>query len=78
MCDTKDKTRDTDVEDMLPLWQQMYREGAEFFLEGEKMLPAEVLSRAVKEDGVYMADYVFGEAGKIKQVRFDKVVPEEP
>lgn len=78
MCDTKDKTRDTDVEDMLPLWQQMYREGAEFFLEGEQMLPAEVLSRAVKEDGVYMADYVFGEAGKIEQVRFDKVVPEQP
>lgn len=78
MQETKDKMRDTAVGDILPLWQRMYCEGTEFFMEGKQMLPTEVLSRAVKEDGVYMADYVLGEAGKIEQVRFDKVVPEKP
>lgn len=61
---------------MLPLWQRMCREGAEFFVDGEAVSLAAAIARAVREDGVYMADYVLGEEGKIEQVRFDKVRPE--
>lgn len=61
---------------MLPMWQQMCREGTEFFVDGEAVSLAAAIARAVREDGVYMADYVLGEEGKIEQVRFDRVRPE--
>lgn len=76
MRDENDKIRDGAAECMLELWQRMHKEGAEFFVDGEDVLPSDAVSRAVKEDGVYMADYVIGEKGKIKEVRLDKVYPE--
>ena len=76
MQNTNDKIRDTASKCMLSYWQRMHREGAEFFVDGEAVQPADAISIAVREDGVYMADYVMGEKGKIKQVRFDKVTSE--
>lgn len=72
----KNKFRDAAAERVLDLWQRMYREGAEFFVDGEAVLPKDAVSKAVREDGVYMTDYVWGEAGKIEQVRLNKVYPE--
>ena len=62
--------------DMLPLWHQMQREGTAFYVEGKAVSASEAISSAVREDGVYMADYVFGDAGKVEQVRLDRVNPE--
>lgn len=70
----KDKKRkDAAGERILSFWQKINREGAEFFVDGECVLPADAYTKAVKEDGVYMTDYVWGEEGKIKQVRLNKV-----
>lgn len=73
MQDKKNKRRDTAVERILPAWRRMHREGAEFFIDGEVVCVADAVSKAVKEDSVYMTDYVWGEKGKIEQVRLDKV-----
>lgn len=73
MQDEKDKIRDTAEEGVGCLWRRMHREGAEFFVDGEAVLPTDAISKAVREDCVYMTDYVWGEEGKIMQVRLDKV-----
>lgn len=69
-------TGNPDEKGMLPLWQQMQREGAVFYVEGKAVSASEAVSRAVREDGAYMADYVFGAEGKVEQVRLDRVNPE--
>lgn len=76
MRDEKNKNKDAAEERMLNLWQRMHREGAEFFVDGEAVLPKDAVVKAVREDGVYMTDYVWGDKGKIEQVRLDKVYPE--
>lgn len=73
---TNDKIRDAALEDLLPLWERMHQEGVEFFMDGKQMPLSDVLNKAVKEENVYMADYVLGEEGRIEQVRFDRVTPE--
>ena len=50
-----------------------YLEGVQLFVDGEAVLPEEAANRAVREDCVYMADYVLGKAGGIEQIRFDKL-----
>lgn len=60
-------------ERMRLLLEQMYSHGVELFVDGEAALPIDAAARAVREDSPYMADYVFGDTGNIKQVRFDKV-----
>lgn len=63
----------SDTEQMLALFEQMQRKGTEFFVDGEPVLPKEAVTRAVREDSVYMADYVIGDEGKVAQIRFDKI-----
>lgn len=60
-------------ERMRLLLEQMCSQGVELFVDGEAALPDEAAARAVREDSPYMADYVFGDAGNIEQIRFDKV-----
>lgn len=71
--DDKKEKGDAAGERLLSFWQKMNREGAEFFVDGEVVCPKDAYSKAVREDGVYMTDYVIGESGKIRQVRLDKV-----
>ena len=52
--------------------QRAYLQGAEFFVDGEAVGAEEALARMVREDD-YMADYICDAAGRIAQVRFDKV-----
>lgn len=63
----------SDTKQMLALFEQMQKKGTEFFVDGEPVLPKEAVTKAVKEESVYMADYVMGDEGKVKQVRFDKI-----
>lgn len=58
---------------MQSMLEQMQDKGVELFVDGEAALPGEAAAKAVCEDSPYMADYVFGSAGKIEQVRFDRV-----
>lgn len=58
---------------METLLEQMRDKGVKLFVDGEAALPSEAAARSVRENSPYMADYVFGDAGKIEQVRFDRV-----
>lgn len=60
-------------ERMQLLLEQMRSQGVELFVDGRAVLPGDAAARAVREDSPYMADYVFGDAGNIEQIRFDKV-----
>lgn len=51
----------------------MRRNGVEFFIDGQAVLPVEAVARAVRENSPYMADYVLDASGAIEQVRFDRV-----
>ncbi|MBE5883750.1 MAG: hypothetical protein E7291_04980 [Lachnospiraceae bacterium] len=51
----------------------LQKSGVEFFIDGEAVLPRDIMQRTVQEQYAYMADYVLGENGKVQQVRFDRV-----
>lgn len=53
--------------------KQLQKAGAEFFVDGEEVSLDEAVKRAVQEEHTYMADYVLSRAGKVEQVRFDRV-----
>ncbi len=58
---------------MLTRLEQLRESGVELFVDGKEVLPDEAVSKAVRENSPYMADYVLDAAGTIEQVRFDKV-----
>ena len=60
-------------ERMKILLEQMKSRGVKLFVDGKAALPEEAAASAVHEDSPYMADYVFGDAGNIEQIRFDRV-----
>ena len=53
--------------------EEMYDRGVSLFVDGRAVVPYDKAIGAVCEDSSYMADYVFGEEGRLAQVRFDKV-----
>ncbi len=75
LYDERKEVGDMDAvrEHMLLRLEQMRLSGVEFFVDGREVLPAEAVSRAVRENSPYMADYVLDASGVIEQIRFDKV-----
>lgn len=73
MHDEKSDSMRTAREDLLLQLERMSRNGVGLYVDGKRVLPAEAVSRAVREDSPYMADYVLNDKGAIEQVRFDKV-----
>lgn len=69
------RIEDVDVarEYLTALLGQMRDSGVELYVDGRAALPEEAAAKSVCEDSPYMADYVFGDAGKIEQVHFDRV-----
>lgn len=59
--------------EMLVTLENLRQKGAVFYVDNREVLPYEAVSQVVKEESVYMADYIVGDQGKITQVRFDKV-----
>lgn len=58
---------------MLLRLEQMRQNGVELFVDGRAALPGEAVSKAVRENSPYMADYVLDATGAIEQIRFDRV-----
>ena len=73
MYDKKTDAMENAKKRMLLHLEEMSRSGVRLFVDGRAVLPAEAVSRAVREDSPYMADYVLDSDGAIEQVRFDKV-----
>lgn len=59
-------TLETRLEDILS-------RGIELYLDGQPASPARIAERFVKEDAVYMPDFVLNEEGILTQVRYDEV-----
>lgn len=64
---------ETAKERMAILFEQMQNKGVRFYVDDRAALPVEAVEKAVCENSPYMADYVFGNAGEIEQVRFDRI-----
>ncbi len=75
MYDGKVKAENLELakKQMLLSLEQMRKRGVELFVDGHAALPSEAVSKAVRENSPYMADYVLDSAGAIEQIRFDKV-----
>lgn len=52
---------------------QVREEGISLFLEGKPSDPETIAERFVREEEAYMADYVLDDAGRLKELRYDKV-----
>ncbi|HJA92525.1 MAG TPA: hypothetical protein H9717_05350 [Candidatus Eisenbergiella merdipullorum] len=54
--------------------KKMKKQGVALYLEGKPASPDEIAKKYyVREDSVYMPDYVTDEEGKLTEVRYDKV-----
>lgn len=76
LCEVNEEIMNMEAarERMIILLEQMRDRGVELYVDGEAALPGEAAAKSVRENSPYMADYVFGDAGNIEQVRFDKVI----
>lgn len=54
-------------------WEEKGCAGTEFVVDGQLMELPDVLRCVVMEKSPYMADYVPGEHGTIRQIRFDRI-----
>lgn len=53
--------------------EQVCDSGVALFLEGEPSSPEEIAGRCIREESIYMADYILDEQGILKELRYDKV-----
>lgn len=66
--------KDMDM-DLLAYYERLRDNGAVFFVDDQPILPKKALIRVVKEENIYMPDYITDETGKITEVRFDRINP---
>ena len=53
--------------------EMISRSGVCLFLEGQPATPEQIADCCVREETVYMADYVMDDAGTLKELRYDRV-----
>lgn len=54
--------------------EAILNQGIELYLEGRPASPDRIVERFVREDTVYMPDFVISEDGILTQVRYDKIM----
>ncbi len=54
--------------------ENIYRQGIELYLDGQPASPAGIVDLFVREETVYMPDFVIDENGRLTQIRYDKIV----
>lgn len=47
--------------------------GIKLFMDGKPASPEQIAGKCVRENFVYMADYVIAETGKLKEIRYDRI-----
>ena len=52
---------------------QYEKAGVKLYLDGNPSDTDHILQKCVREDAVYMADYIADEAGKVKEIRYDLI-----
>lgn len=53
--------------------EDILNQGIELYLDGRPASPSKIAERFVREDAVYMPDFVINEEGILTQVRYDKI-----
>lgn len=53
--------------------ESILSQGIELYLDGLPASPSGIVERFVREDAVYMPDFVIDEEGILTQVRYDKI-----
>ncbi len=48
-------------------------QGVELYLDGRPATPERIANRFVREEAVYMPDFVLDENGALTQIRYDKI-----
>ena len=54
--------------------EAILEQGIELYLDGRPASPGRIVERFVREDTVYMPDFVIGDDGVLTQVRYDKIM----
>lgn len=54
--------------------EAILHQGIELYLDGKPASPDKIVERFVREDTVYMPDFVLNEDGALTQVRYDKIM----
>lgn len=54
--------------------ENILSQGIELYLDGKPASPAGIVERFVREDAVYMPDFVINDEGVLTQVRYDKIM----
>lgn len=54
--------------------EAILNQGIELYLDGRPASPDRIVERFVREDTVYMPDFVIDEEGILTQVRYDKIM----
>jgi hypothetical protein len=50
------------------------KQGALLYLDGQLASPALISQKMLQEESAYMADYVTDEEGRIREIRYDRIV----
>ena len=53
--------------------EDILSQGIELYLDGQPASPSRIAERFVREDTVYMPDFVLDEEGVLTQVRYDEI-----
>lgn len=54
--------------------EQLEKEGTKLYLNGAPSTTEFIVNNCVNEDTVYMPDYVTDGHGKIKEIRYDRII----
>lgn len=53
--------------------EKMERAGVKLYLNGAPSTTESILRKCIREDTVYMPDYVTDGSGKVKEIRYDRI-----
>lgn len=49
------------------------KHGALLYMDGRLAAPSQISDSLVRESGSYMADYIMDDAGRIREIRYDRI-----
>lgn len=64
----------TEMISMKARLEAILAQGIELYLDGKPASPDGIVERFVREDTVYMPDFVINDDGALTQVRYDKIM----
>lgn len=59
--------------DMKQELEHVYKSGVDLYLDGTRSSPDVIAYRCIREDKIYMADYIWDEGGNLKELRYDRI-----